>query len=368
MLECCDERILYLVQDSLVEVFGILDECCEEHTAAFLGVLHSLVSCMKRWQAVEAATKPHLPGVPLAAGTHGDSGGQGRSDEGEGDGHGIAYDDDGKRVWSAEEQMQHSVVAQILERCPHFLGHSNARCQLICLEIVGKAMVLLQVNEDVLLPLIHGSWPSIVLRLRDLNPIVQMAAMRATVDLARAAPSFVLQRICAEAVPAMCQVLSTLHAGQGPGSWSLSERHTRGYKVKMCALQVLRDLVQRLGLGAQPASAAVIMRTVSVLAHRTPRRPGTHTPPGHKPTAKAANTDGGLAGTTPLDTLVVGILRSLATDDPDGVWFQLMQSHPPAQLHPPHPTFRSPRLNPNLPAPQDDAVRKLLCDLQTRQA
>lgn len=345
MLQCCDQRILNLIQDSLVEVFGILDECCEQHTAAFLDVLYTLVSCMQQWDSTATGTGTGTPAT------------SNEPSEGVGEETG-----DGEPLWTAAEHIQHTLVSQILDRCPHFLGHRDTRCRIICLEIVGKAVHLLRRNTQLLLPLIHLCWPSLVQRLRDSDAIVQMAAMRATVDVARAAPSFVLQRVASEAVPVLCQVLTLLYQRQSKASESsLDERHTRAHRVKVCTLQVLHDLTLQLHLGGQAVSATII-ETVSLSLEE---RAGSGT---RESSADASK-------------LVADILRSLAVDDADAVWFQLIQSHPPRLaplLQAPHPVFRTPRrtqacatahqlTKPYLHASHTHThthIQQLLCDLQ----
>ena len=137
MLHYSDSRILTLISDSLAEVYDILDTAHPAHVPVFLGILHALVASMERWNNSEG-------------GTRGDGGGNSSNSNESGDGSGHAGDisdddddgSDGHGEGSEEDEetdsgpklppplcMEHQIVSDILERCPHYLGHASLQCR-----------------------------------------------------------------------------------------------------------------------------------------------------------------------------------------------------------------------------------------------
>lgn len=325
MLQYSDSRILPLISDSLTEIYEILDTAHPEHVPVFLGILHALVASMESWDESEGGTKPDDSSGGSVDPSTAEADHAGSGDDSDGD--------DGPKL-PPPLCMEHQIVTDILERCPHYLGHGVLQCRLAALEIVGRSGNLLKTADNVLLPAIHALWPTLVARLNDADAAVQLVAMRVVAGLAEVSGTFMKLRVTTDAIPSLCKLLrgeaskaatagatATLTAasgssGDGAGGAAAgirggaASRFARSYKLELGALVALERLSAALQIGGDGSDGmgAVIGAAVGVYLHASqPQELQQH----------AAN-----------------LFKALAVDDPDAVWFQLLQLHPPSRQEP----------------------------------
>jgi hypothetical protein len=345
MLQYSDDRILPLISDSLGEVYEILDGSHDDQVPIFLGILHALVASMERWDTTEGGTKQ----AKAANGSAGDD-----DEGGEGDGGGG-----GSGELPPPLCMEHQIVSDILARCPHYLGHVYATCRLTALEIVGRCGNLLKGMDDVLLPAIHATWPALASRLMDKEAPVQLAAIRVVAQLAEVSGTFMKLRVTTDAIPLLVKLLrgeyskatdsavaartvGTAATADGAGK---HQRFARVFKLELGALIGLRRLTAALRIGDDGSEGLGTTVSAAAAIYLHAKQP------------------------VELQEQAALLFETLAVDDPDAVWFQLLQLHPPHvpaghpdPFTPPHPDFARPALPPaNVEyATNVDALRKLI--------
>ncbi|KAG8446125.1 hypothetical protein GDO86_013842 [Hymenochirus boettgeri] len=139
------------------------------------------------------------------------------------------------------------ISKEVAEKCSHFLSHNDPKIRMQALDTVQLSLVPLQSQEDVLLPLAHKIWPSLVKRLLQDEPLVLLAAFQVLLSLALSCRDFLRQRVCKEALPAFLKSLrsqAAVSSRAGP-----IYTHTLGYKLQFSLLEGLGTLCVTIGLG-----------------------------------------------------------------------------------------------------------------------
>ncbi|KAM4605878.1 TELO2-interacting protein 1 homolog [Discoglossus pictus] len=193
------------------------------------------------------------------------------------------------------------ISKEVAERCSHFLSHKNPQIRLQALDTLLLSLVSLQSQEDVLLPLAHKVWPSLVKRLLHDEPLVLIRAFKVLVSLAASCKDFLRQRVCKDALPAF---LTSLRS-QAPASCRAGPvySHTMAFKLQLAVLEGLGSLCVTLGLGDGDL-LEVLDSCVLYLSARQPKR---------------------------LQEAATRVFHNVALLDPDITWLYLCewQSPPP---------------------------------------
>ncbi|XP_053574057.1 TELO2-interacting protein 1 homolog [Bombina bombina] len=197
------------------------------------------------------------------------------------------------------------ISKEVAERCIHFLSHSDAKIRLQALDTLRLSLVILQTQQDVLLPLAHRIWPSLVKRLLQDGPLVLLRAFQVLESLVSSCRDFLRQRVCKDALPAFLNSLRS----QAPVSARASPiySHTLGFKLQLALLEGLGTLCVALGLG----DGDLLEVLDSCMLYLSVRQPSK------------------------LQETAFSVFLSVARLDPDIVWHYLCEwQSPPTTPHP----------------------------------
>lgn len=134
-MQCCGADIFPFLKDTIEDLFDSLDGYDDLETAMLISVMRTVASSVARWNETN-------------------------------------YTDS---LTSKAKQNEYSdLVAMILKRCSHLMGHSSSSMRQMVLDTVRKGIAILKNDESVLLPLLHTLWPQILARCSDPNVAVRI--------------------------------------------------------------------------------------------------------------------------------------------------------------------------------------------------
>ncbi|CAH2292174.1 TELO2-interacting 1 homolog [Pelobates cultripes] len=262
VLECCGPNILPLLEDLVQDVLPALDQSPEEVAKILLPVLSSLIIYIGKWLGPQdeaeklAEVKPKMRGHPgnLAKEIQEFFKGhmeQKRLAQGE-----VCEEECADVVppglTNNDEEdtgimfTNIKISKEVAERCTHFLSHSDPHIRIKAMDTLRLAIIQLDSQENVLLPLAHKVWPCLVKRLIHEEPLILQRAFEVLVCLATSCRDFLRQRVCKEAFPAFLSFLRS----QAPISGRVSTvySHSQAFKLQLTMLEGLGKLCASLGL------------------------------------------------------------------------------------------------------------------------
>nr|XP_060627795.1 TELO2-interacting protein 1 homolog [Anolis sagrei ordinatus] len=336
MLRHSDANVLPLVQDVFQDVLAKLDQCHTDRVSSFLGVMHTLMQMLASWSKVEPpARKDKEPeGGPWVEATHPREKApalqpptamdmeeffqeyvkQKRVAEGD-----LSESEDEEQELllpdgefeAREEQSRLPLRAQtakdIMERCIHLLSGKSLRVRLKVLDVLELCVAALSAHENILLPLAHRTWPPLVNRLTNDDPLAVLRAFRVLCVLGAHCGNFLRPRFSKDILPRLATSLdrqAPVSARAGP-----VYGHTLAFKLQLTVLQGLGSLCKTLDLGENELNhvASVCLPYLSA-----------------KQPAK-------------LQEASCSVFLYLMQMDPDATWLFLCNVWCPQAFQPPHP-------------------------------
>ncbi|KAM8945641.1 TELO2-interacting protein 1 homolog, partial [Pelodytes ibericus] len=145
----------------------------------------------------------------------------------------LANDEDEKPPLAIHIQISKEVA----EKCAHFLSHGDSNIRIQALDTLRLALISLQSEENVMLPLAHKIWPSLVKRLVKGDPMLMLRAFQVFVWLASSCKDFLRMRMSKEVHPVFLKFLRShaevsCHAGN-------TYNHTQNFKLQVTILEGL---------------------------------------------------------------------------------------------------------------------------------
>ncbi|XP_041479499.1 TELO2-interacting protein 1 homolog isoform X2 [Lytechinus variegatus] len=317
----CD--ILPLLQDTIQEVFHLMDEHHLDQATSLMSVLESLISSINRWYPSQDSQCKEVPSC--------------ESDE-------VSsimafYNDYIKTLNKAEEDLANlddvknlntntdedilmdepdkpkqlplhiENVKQVLNHCVHVMSSSNPRLRLQVLTTVQSGVQSLHQHKDVLLPLVHKLWPSFVLRFTDQETLVTCKAFETLLILAERARDFIRRRVVKDIWPKLTSFLQTqasvsLKAGS-------SYLHTAYYKLQHSILSGIGQLCLQVDV----CDADLLLMVEACIPYLNTCQPLV------------------------LQEVCMSTFDSFIRLDPDAVWLSLQDVNSSSMLQPPHPCF-----------------------------
>uniref|UniRef100_A0A5F9DRP6 TELO2-interacting protein 1 homolog n=1 Tax=Oryctolagus cuniculus TaxID=9986 RepID=A0A5F9DRP6_RABIT len=271
MLRNSDASLLPLVADVVQDILSTLDQFYDKRAASFVSVLHALLAALEDQSAPpkvdENDSRPDVePPLPV--------------------------------------QIQ--IATDVMERCIHLLSDKNLKIRLKVLDVLDLCVLVLQPHKNQLLPLAHRTWPSLVHRLTNDDPLAVLRAFKVLRTLGGSCGDFLRSRFCKDVLPKLAGSLVTqapVSARAGP-----VYSHTLAFKLQLAVLQGLGPLCERLDLGEgdlnKVADACLIY-----LSAKQPMK---------------------------LQEAARSVFLHLMKVDPDSTWFLLNELYCPVPFTPPH--------------------------------
>lgn len=336
MLRNSDATLLPLVADVVQDVLTTLDQVYDKRAASFVSVLHALLIALAQWfpensyngqcqdqslkeegnylrqtpennttaEDIEQFVLDYLKEKDVAEGNVLDF----DSDEEE-QSVPPKLDENDTTLPDAEPLLpvQIQIAKDVMERCIHLLSDKNLKIRLKVLDVLGLCVVVLQSHKNQLLPLVHRSWPSLVHRLTNDDPLVVLGAFKVLCTLGGKCGDFLRNRFCKDVLPKLAGSLGTqapISARAGP-----VYAYTLAFKLQLAVLQGLGPLCERLDLGEGDLNKVAD----ACLIYLSTKQP------------------------VKLQEAARSVFQHLMKVDPDFTWFLLNELYCPLQFTPPHP-------------------------------
>ncbi|XP_077192213.1 TELO2-interacting protein 1 homolog [Paroedura picta] len=279
MLRHADANVLPLVGDVVQDVLAALDRGHSDRTPLFLGVMHTLVTMLASWFVPGHQTEGSLEqtsGGPLL----GEGGLQGKrpaatptreemeaffqdyvrqkriaegdlledEEEEEGEPSPTSQSESQEQSPAGESPLPaHAQIAQeVMERCLHLLSDKSLHVRLKVLDTLELCVVVLYPYQNHFLPLAHRTWPALVTRLTNDDPLAVLRAFKVLCAFGARSGDFLRRRFSKDVLPKLVSSLATqapVSARAGP-----VYSHTLAFKLQLAVLQGLGSLCQALDL------------------------------------------------------------------------------------------------------------------------
>lgn len=344
MLRNSDASLLPLVADVVQDVLATLDQFYDKRAASFVSVLHALLAALAQWfpdtgdlgqppeqsigeKGSHLSQRPATPGKGFEKPTTAEDieqfllhylkekdvadGNVSDSDNEEEEPSDLPTVDENDTNADVEQPLpvQIQIATDVMERCIHLLSDRSLKIRLKVLEVLDLCVVVLQSHKNQLLPLAHRTWPSLVHRLTNDDPLAVLRAFKVLRTLGGTCGDFLRSRFCKDVLPKLAGSLVT----QAPVSAKAGPvySHTLAFKLQLAVLQGLGPLCERLDLGEGDLNRVAD----ACLIYLSAKQP------------------------VKLQEAARRVFLHLMQVDPDSTWFLLNELYCPEPLTPPHPSL-----------------------------
>eukprot|EP00794_Sanderia_malayensis_P005518 gene5518-6203_t len=350
VLTYCDAGKLTLVNDVVEDVFYCLDVYQDDIVYSLMRVLRSLAKAVKEWFADEevqdtAMKKPRankrfeLPVSPtdlrdaLSEYCKLKSEALGEVDEDEDESlpnneelleeRQDECNEDVKRDEKKQIPTQFQVIITTLEKCQHFLPTKDLNLKLLILDVIEFGVKALRHRKDDLLPAIHKLWPSIVIRLKEQQPVVITRALEVICVMIDSSEDFMRQRIRKDFLPVAAEYLNN--------QLKMSRKCTNLYKFShACKLQgKLISLIGSMVVQLELTDKDLAIAATCCSAYLDCRQPQS------------------------LQNAAVSAIKKMKTIDSGYIWLLLASLYSPQRLIEPNSLFKPIPLLPKVLAKND---------------
>nr|XP_003467697.1 TELO2-interacting protein 1 homolog isoform X1 [Cavia porcellus] len=335
MLRNSDATLLPLVADVVQDVLATLDQFYNKRAASFVSVLHALLVALAQWfPETSYIEQPQDQSLKEGSCLHQTLGSNSTAEDIErfvldylrekdvAEGNVMDFDsdeelsvppklDENDTLPDTEPPLpvQIQIAKDVMERCIHLLSDKNLKIRLKVLDVLGLCVVVLQSHKNQLLPLVHRTWPSLVHRLTNDDPLAVLRAFKVLCTLGGSCGDFLRNRFCKDVLPKLAGSLVTqapISARAGP-----VYSHTLAFKLQLAVLQGLGPLCERLDLGEGDLNKVAD----ACLIYLSTKQP------------------------VKLQEAARSVFQHLMKVNPDSTWFLLNELYCPLQLTPPHPSL-----------------------------
>ncbi|XP_029469352.1 LOW QUALITY PROTEIN: TELO2-interacting protein 1 homolog [Rhinatrema bivittatum] len=198
------------------------------------------------------------------------------------------------------------ISKDVMERCIHLMSDKSLKLRIKVLGILELCVVVLHSQEDQLLPMAHRTWPPLVTRLVNDDPLVVLQAFQVLRTLASSCGDFLRRRFSKDVLPKLiCSLVAQapVSARAGP-----IYSHTLAFKLQLAVLQGLGQLCEKLDMGESDLTK-VANACMHYLSARQP---------------------------TKLQEASRSVFHSLIRVDPDATWLLLSEVYCPFAYELPH--------------------------------
>ncbi|KAH8861947.1 TELO2-interacting protein 1, partial [Schistosoma japonicum] len=142
-------------------------------------------------------------------------------------------DNDGNHIFPDHLQ----IVEEIMLRCIHLVADGNPKLRILSMNVLKEGCLALENETNLLLPIVHKIWTSLMKRFHDNHAIVVEKAFDLLTVLSKVAGNFIRQRASSEIIPPL--VLFLTRGASVSASASQSYKYLTSYRVQN---RLLREL------------------------------------------------------------------------------------------------------------------------------
>ncbi|KAA0191947.1 hypothetical protein FBUS_06748 [Fasciolopsis buskii] len=159
------------------------------------------------------------------------------------------------------------LFSKVMLRCIHLMATDNPKCRVLSMAVLVEGCLTLRDEQDLLLPLVHKIWSSLLARFRDRSAVVVEKAFQILLVLSNVAGDFLRSRATSDVMPSLLTFLKRGLAVSANASESY--RHLTSYRVQRELLARLGSFSADLNLGSE-ALYPVVQLCVLYLASNQP--------------------------------------------------------------------------------------------------
>ncbi|CAI2727208.1 unnamed protein product [Schistosoma spindalis] len=141
------------------------------------------------------------------------------------------------------------IVEEVMLRCVHLMADGNPKLRILSMNVLKEGCLTLQNETNLLLPIVHKIWTSLMKRFHDNHAIVVEKAFDLLTVLSKVAGNFIRQRSSSEIIPPL--VLFLTRGATVSASASKSYKYLTSYRVQKRLLKEIGPLCIQMGLLSQ---------------------------------------------------------------------------------------------------------------------
>ncbi|VDP60981.1 unnamed protein product [Schistosoma curassoni] len=134
-------------------------------------------------------------------------------------------------------------------RCIHLMADGNPKLRILSMNVLKEGCLTLENETNLLLPIVHKIWTSLMKRFHDNHAIVVEKAFDLLTVLSKVAGNFIRQRASSEIIPPL--VLFLTRGATVSASASKSYKYLTSYRVQKRLLKEIGPLCIQMGLLSQ---------------------------------------------------------------------------------------------------------------------
>ncbi|CAH8508745.1 unnamed protein product [Schistosoma rodhaini] len=141
------------------------------------------------------------------------------------------------------------IVEEVMLRCIHLMADGNPKLRILSMNVLREGCLTLESETNLLLPIVHKIWTSLMKRFHDHHAIVVEKAFDLLTVLSKVAGNFIRQRASSEIIPPL--VLFLTRGATVSASASKSYKYLTSYRVQKRLLKEIGPLCIQMGLLSQ---------------------------------------------------------------------------------------------------------------------
>ncbi|TGZ68621.1 hypothetical protein CRM22_004165 [Opisthorchis felineus] len=122
------------------------------------------------------------------------------------------------------------IVEEVMLRCVHLLAQAQPKLRMLSMDVLMEGYITLADETELLLPLVHKAWASLMARFRDQHAVVVEKAFQLLTVLTKVAGDFIRARASSDILPPLLNFL-TRGASVSSGA-NESFQHLTAYRVQ----------------------------------------------------------------------------------------------------------------------------------------
>ncbi|OON20392.1 hypothetical protein X801_03727, partial [Opisthorchis viverrini] len=150
------------------------------------------------------------------------------------------------------------IVEEVMLRCVHLLAQAQPKLRMLSMDVLVEGYITLADETELLLPLVHKAWASLMARFKDQHAVVVEKAFQLLTVLTKVAGDFIRARASSDILPPLLNFL-TRGASVSAGA-NESFQHLTAYRVQRQLLLQMGSLCVQLGLMSE--SLRSVIRTL----------------------------------------------------------------------------------------------------------
>lgn len=340
MIQYSNSTILSIIEDTLTEIFFVIDLYPDELLHLLINVLHTLVQKINKWfpplaeehRKEEGEVEKVLQDTKATNLSSGEirqffldyhkrkqqSMGNFETEEQEDEIIKESNESVTEEAFEPDKKPEFprhvKYVTQVLEKCIHFVSSKSPWLRLLVLDTIEAGIQALSQSENQLLPMIHRLWPAMVKRFTDSEQVVAIKAVNVLSTMAGASGTFMQRRVIKDAFPPMIKFLdkqAQVSIKSGP-----LHSHSQIFKLQLTVLRNLGSLCKQLEVSDTNLSPLVLV-CGQYLSFRQPKE---------------------------LQQVALETFKDFASVEPDLIWLSLNDLYCPREFNPPHQALKPVKL------------------------